>query len=131
MRARSGISLFEAIAALTIVAITAMSALSAVGAELRTAERARRALEVEALFAERLDFLNVLSERDLQSLPDSVAEGRFEEPFEEYQWFASTEPNTAYPGLYDVVISIAWPGGSYEAPSAVYRRPALATPRRR
>ena len=42
-RARNGISLFEAVAALAIVGVTAVSALSAVGGEMRTASRARRA----------------------------------------------------------------------------------------
>lgn len=131
MRARRGISLFEAIAALAIVAVTSVSALAAVGAEMRTAEKARRAIEVEALLAERVDYLSIMTDRELQSLPDTVANGRFEAPFEEYEWTTETAPSAMYPGLYDVDITLSWPGGSHRVTSAVYRRPALATQRGR
>jgi type II secretory pathway pseudopilin PulG len=78
MRARRGISLFEAVTALAIIAITAISALSAVGAEMKTAERARRAQIVEALATEQQVFLFLMTDRDLLNLPDSVAKGQFE-----------------------------------------------------
>lgn len=131
MRARRGISLFEAIAALAIVAVTSVSALAAVGAEMRTAEKARRAIEVEALITERVDYLSIMTDRELQSLPDTVANGRFEVPFEEYAWSTSSSPSTLYPGLYDIEIALEWPGGSHQVTSAVYRRPPLATQRGR
>jgi type II secretory pathway pseudopilin PulG len=129
MRARRGISLFEAIAALAIVAVTSVSALAAVGAEMRTAEKARRAIEIEALLTERVDYLSILTDRELQSLPDTVASGRFDAPFDEYEWTTSSSPSTLYPGLYDVEIALEWPGGSHRVVSAVYRRPPLATQR--
>ncbi len=131
MRARRGISLFEAIAALAIVAVTSVSALAAVGAEMRTAERARRAIEIEALITERVDYLSTMTDRELQSLPDTVASGRFEVPFEEYEWTTESTPSTLYAGLYDVEISVAWPGGTHRVTSAVYRRPPIATVRGR
>lgn len=127
MRARPGISLFEAVAALAIVSITAISALSAVGAEMRTAERARRALEAEALATERLTILNLLVDRELQALPDTIAEGQFEPPLDEYTWTMSSAPNTSLAGLYDVQLTITWSDGSYSVSSAQYRRPPLAT----
>src|SRR5471030_3123136 len=71
--ARKGITLFESVAALTIVGLVAVSALEAVGAEMRTAERARRALEVEALATQRLDGMDLLTDQELQAIPDSVA----------------------------------------------------------
>lgn len=131
MRARRGISLFEAIAALAIVAVTSVSAVAAVGAELRTAEKARRALETDALMTERIDFLSIMTDRELQSLPDTVASGRFDPPFEEYEWTTESSPSALYPGLYDVQLVLQWPGGSHRVTSAVYRRPPLATQRGR
>jgi type II secretory pathway pseudopilin PulG len=127
MRARRGISLFEAVAALAIVGITAVSALSAVAAELRAAERARRLLEVESLATERFVFLNLLPDRDFQALPDSVAQGQFDPPLDEYRWTTAVSPNTVYAGLYDVRVTITWPGGDFTASSAQYRRPPVAT----
>ncbi len=129
MRARRGISLFEAIAALAIVAVTSVSALATVGAEMRTAEKARRAIEIDALMTERIDYLSIMTDRELQSLPDTVANDRFEVPFEEYAWTTSSAPSPLYPGLYEVEISLEWAGGSHRVTSAVYRRPPLATQR--
>jgi len=43
---RPGISLLEAVVAIAIVGMTSVSALEAVGGEMRTAERARRAIVV-------------------------------------------------------------------------------------
>ncbi|HEV8410426.1 MAG TPA: hypothetical protein VGQ30_07950, partial [Gemmatimonadaceae bacterium] len=74
-RARRGVTLFEAVAALAVVGTVAVSALSAASGEMRTAARARRALEVEALATSRLDFLALMNDQQLQNLPDSVAKG--------------------------------------------------------
>lgn len=131
MRARRGISLFESIAALAIVGVTSISTLSVVGAELRTAERARRALEVEALLAERVGMLQLLTDRDLQRLPDTIADGRFPEPLDEYAWTTSSSPSILYPGLYDVELAVTWPSGRTVVRTAQYRRPPLAMQRRR
>lgn len=131
MRARRGISLFEAVAALAIVGITAVSALSAVAAELRAAERARRMLEVESLSTERFVFLHLLNDRDFQSLPDSVAQGQFDPPLDEYRWTTTMTPNVSYSGLYDVRVTITWADGQFTAASAQYRRPPIATTRGR
>ena len=83
---RRGITLFETVVALTIVSITAISALAAVASELRTAERARRAMETEVLANVRLDVLNLLTDQELQALPDSVKKGTFDPPLNEYGW---------------------------------------------
>ena len=128
-RARRGFSLFEAVAAVTIVGITAMSALSAAGGEMRTAERARRALEAEVLATARLDFMNLLYDTDLQSLPDSVAKGSFDKPLDEYSWTATSAAYADQAGVYDVRVTIKWPQGAYTLKTYLYRRPA--TVRRR
>lgn len=131
MRARRGITLFESIAAIAIVAVTAISALSAAGAELRTAHRARRALEAEALLQERVSALELLTDRDLQSLPDTVAEGRFARPLDDYRWTTTSAPSRDYPGLYDVEIRIDWGDGATAVRTAQYRRPPFAVRGRR
>jgi len=128
-RARRGFSLFEAVAAVTIVGITAVSALSAAGGEMRTAERARRALEAEALATARLDFMNLLYDADLQSLPDSVAKGSFDKPLDEYSWAATSAAYSDQAGVYDVRVTIKWPQGAYTLKTYLYRRPATVTRR--
>jgi type II secretory pathway pseudopilin PulG len=124
-RARTGITLFESIAALTIVGLVSISALEAVGAEMRTAERARRALEVEALATQRLDALELLNDQELQVIPDSVASGTFDAPMDEYSWTVESSPVSDQPGVYDVSLNITWENGSYPIRTKMYRRPRL------
>src|SRR5881394_3792598 len=105
---RKGFSLFEAVTAVAIVGITAVSALSAVGAELKTAERSRRALEAEALATQRLDFLELLADQEIQALPDSVSKGQFDAPLDEYSWKTTSAPVSDQGGVYDVRVTVLW-----------------------
>lgn len=126
-RVRRGITLFESVAALTIVGLVAISALEAVGAEMRTAERARRALEVEALATQRLDGMELLTDQELQAIPDSVAEGVFDAPLDEYKWTTSSSSVAEQPGVYSVSVEISWPTGTYALNTRMYRRPRQIT----
>ena len=131
MRTRSerGITLFESVVAITIVAMTAVSALEASGAEMRTAARARRALEVEALAQARLDFMQLLNDRELESLPDSVDHGKFDPPLDEYSWKTTSASVAEAAGVYNVRVTISWTDGSYTARTNFYRRPRITTVR--
>lgn len=129
---RRGISLFEAVAGVAIVAVTSVSALAAVGAEMRTAERARRALEVEVLATQRLDMMSLLNDREFQNLPDSVAKGKFDPPLDDYTWQATSTPvTTTGGGVYAVHVTVRWTDGSYTLRTYQYRRPPLVTARTR
>jgi type II secretory pathway pseudopilin PulG len=124
-RAKRGITLFESVAALTIVGLVAIAAMETVGAEMRTAERARRALEVEALATQRLDAMDLLSDQELQTIPDSIASGQFDAPLEEYAWSVESTPVAEQPGVYDIALTITWDNGSYPIRTKMYRRPRL------
>jgi type II secretory pathway pseudopilin PulG len=126
-RPRRGITLLEAVVAIAIVGMTSVAALESVGGEMRTAERARRAIEVEALATSRLEFMDLLTDRELLSLPDSVERGAFAAPLDEYSWKTTSAPLSEQPGVYDVRVTVAWPGGSYLLRTYVYRTPPLAT----
>ena len=112
---------------MAIIGVTSVSALAAVGAEMKTAERARRAIEVEALATSRLDFLALMNDRDLQDLPDSVSKGEFEKPLDSYKWTTTAHPRSEQAGVYDVLVTVTWSEGSYALHSALYRRPPNAT----
>ena len=129
LRARRGISLLEAVAAVAVIGMTTVGALEAAGSDLRTAERARRALEAEALATARVDFMNLLYDTDLQALPDSVAKGVFAKPLDEYSWSATSKPYSDQAGVYDVRVTIKWANGEYTERTYMYRRPAIATRR--
>lgn len=128
-RSRRGVSLLEAVVAVTIVGLTSISALEAVGGDMRTAERARRAIEAEALAGSRLEFMDMLNDQELQSLPDSVQKGKFVAPLDEYSWTTSSAPLADLAGVYTVKVTIDWPTGSYTVKTYEYRTPPLATRR--
>lgn len=129
MRNNRGVTLFETVAAMTLVSITAVSAMAAVGAELRTAEKARHTLEAEALATTRLDQLALLTDRELLSLPDTVAKGAFDGPLADYTWETTSAASNAQAGVYDVVVTVSWPTGRYAITSALFRRPAVPSAR--
>ena len=80
---------------------------------MRTAERARRAIEVEALATSRVEFMDLLTDRELQALPDSVAKGKFPAPLDEYSWTTTSKPISDPNGLYDIHVTVNWANGSY------------------
>lgn len=126
---RAGISLLEAVVAVAIVGMTAISALESVGGGMRTAEHAKRAMEAEALASSRLEFFDLMTDRELQSLPDSVASGKFPEPLDEYEWKATSAPLAEQAGVYDVRVIVTGPAGSYTLKSYQYRVPPLVSRR--
>ena len=125
----TGISLMEAVVAITIVGLTSVSALEAVGGDMRTAERARRAIEIEALASSRLEFMDLMNDRELQALPDSVESGKFLPPLDEYSWKTTSTPVADLAGVYDVRVTIDWPTGSYVVKTYQYRQPVIVTRR--
>ena len=122
---RPGFTLLEAMIALVILGLAAVAALSAFGTELRAADRARHALEAEALAAERLATVRLLGARELAPLPDSIARGRFAAPFESYHWTTTLRPVLGEPALYSVVTTIAWERGTFAVQTRLYRPPPV------
>lgn len=124
-RARRGVSLLEAMAALAIVGATGASILATTGAGVRAAERARRAHEASALAEETMARIALLAHDALRVLPDSISGGTFAAPFDEYDWQASVQGDAQYAGLFTVIVSVQWEGGVQSATTALYRRPAV------
>jgi prepilin-type N-terminal cleavage/methylation domain-containing protein len=124
-RTRSGFSLLEAVIALAIVGVTSVAALAAAGAELRATQLARRAVEAEALATDRLAAIGILTAEELRQMPDSIASGRFEPPFDAYRWRVDSEQTLGEEGLTDVTVTVEWPSGLYEMRTKLYRRPPI------
>lgn len=123
---RAGLSLLEAVVAVAIVGMTSVGALEAAGADMRSAERSRRAIVAEALATTRLDLMELFSERELQSLADSVQTGKFPAPLDEYSWKVTSAPVGEQAGVYDIRVAITWTTGTYVVRTYAYRRPPLA-----
>lgn len=130
-RPRRGVTLMETVVSLAIVSVTALAALEAAGADLRAAERSKRAIEAEALATQRLAITNLLTEQELVALPDSVAAGQFPAPLDAYRWTTKTATRDDVPGVHDVTVRVSWgvgpDSGGYTVRSALYRRPAVVT----
>lgn len=127
--ARRGLSLFEAIASLTIVGATSVAALAAAGTSVRAAARAQGAIEREALTREFWLRVQHASRTELLVPPDSLARGRFAPPFEDHAWQLTSRPDATLPGLVHLRLLVEGPDGGTETTSAVYRRvPAEVQP---
>ena len=126
-RPRRGFSLLEAVVALAIVGVTAVAALASVGTELRAADDARTTLEAEALAVYRMSTLEMLTADQLQRIPDSLARGTFDPPFERYRWKAGSEPVLGEAGLTEVQLDIEWNGGSFPLRTLLFRPSPFAS----
>jgi prepilin-type N-terminal cleavage/methylation domain-containing protein len=120
-RPDAGFSLLEAVVALAIVGVAAVAGLGSLGAELRAAERAQRTLEASALAGHHLTRIRVLPPTALTPLPDSLREGRFPPPMNEYAWRAHVRPVRGEADLFDVAVEVVWEGGAFPLHARLYR----------
>jgi type II secretory pathway pseudopilin PulG len=93
VRSRSdGFVLLEAVIALAIIGMMSIALLAATGAQVRTADKAGLLLTARALADERMAMLRTLNYDEMSAVPDSLQQGRFPEPFDEYSWRAEIAP---------------------------------------
>jgi prepilin-type N-terminal cleavage/methylation domain-containing protein len=121
MSRNRGFSLLESVVALAILGTAGAAALESLAAELRSAERTRRALESNALAVDRLARLRLLPREELVPLADSLRRGIFPAPFEGYRWTIATRTVSGADDLVDVRIVIHWEGGAEELATRLYR----------
>lgn len=119
--ARAAFTLMEVVVAVIIVGMTAVATLSAFATELRTANTSRSALEAAALAEYRIAMLEVTPAEDLLTLPDSSKSGRFEPPFEDYEWAGTVTPVHNEADLFDATVRVKWTNGSYVIGTRMYR----------
>jgi type II secretory pathway pseudopilin PulG len=84
--------LLEAVIALAIIGMMSIALLAATGAQVRTADKAGLLLTARALADERMSMLRTLTYDELSSVPDSLQQGSFPEPFSDYSWRAEVAP---------------------------------------
>jgi len=119
--ARDAFTLMEVIVAIVIVGMTAIATLSAFATELRTAETSRVALEAASLAETRLAMLEVVPAEELIALPDSSKAGKFDPPFENYEWTGTVTPVVNEPDLFEATVRVTWATGSYAIATRMYR----------
>ena len=122
---RGGFTLLEAVVALAIIAMTSVGVLQAFAADLRGAGKVRDALTASTLARSRLARLEISTAADLTILPDSLARGKFNAPFDSYTWTADSRAIPGEPDLYDLRVTVVWPDGSTELRSRRFQRVPL------
>ena len=125
-RDERGVTLLEAVVALTIVGLAGVAALATVGTELRGAERGRRAIEAAALAEEQLSRVTLLPAAALEPLPDSMRHGQFRGALEGYRWEAAARSVPEEESMYGVAVTVTWEDrGRYTLGTRLYRPPPL------
>jgi hypothetical protein len=125
-----GFVLLEAVVALAIISLFAIGLLSMVGAQVRGTDRATVLLLERALAEDRLMAAGMLDNEDLNDLPDSLAAGRFSEPFEDFTWTMKIVPMEEEYDLFTTDVLITGRGYTLPMQKLVHQpRPIVeATP---
>lgn len=123
---RGGFVLLEAVVALAIIGLVAVALLSTTSAQLRTASKAGVLLTARSLAEDRIAAIRFLNHDDLADLPDSLVQGRFPPPFEEFEWTAVVEEMEDEYDLFGAEVVITGRGESFPLRTLVHTpRPVL------
>lgn len=118
--------LLEAVVALAIIGVVAVALLSTTSAQLRTASKAGVLLTARSLAEDRIAAIRFLNYDDLTDLPDSIAEGRFPAPFDEFTWVANVEEMEDEYDLFGAEVVVEGRGESFPLRTLVHApRPVL------
>ena len=98
---------------MSIIGMVSVGALAAFAADLRAADRVQRLLPAAALAQERLATLESDGSTMPEGLPDSLAHGQFDPPFEAYTWTAMMKRVRSVARLVEVSVAVSWQDGSF------------------
>lgn len=111
--ARPGFVLLEAVVALAIIGLFAIALLETTSTQLRTASKANTLLVARSLADDRLAALRLLDYDDLDDVPDSLLEGTFPPPFEEFTWTTQVEAIKDEYDLFGAEVVVQGRGENY------------------
>ncbi|MCI0432569.1 MAG: type II secretion system GspH family protein [Gemmatimonadetes bacterium] len=120
-RVRCGFALIEAVVALMMLGLTVAFAMALAGEQLRAVQRGGRLIEARALAEDRLSAVGLSPRADLVRVPDSLARGRFEPPFDTYRWNVACTETRDEVDLFDVKIEVTWEDGAYRLETRLFR----------
>jgi type II secretory pathway pseudopilin PulG len=128
-RERAGFTVLEAAVALAIVGVSAIGVLSSIGAQARGLEHARAQLEASMLAQRTLTRLQTIDRGGLDPLPDSLRKGRFDPPFETYDWESSVTPVPNETDLLELRVVVHGAIGEFELRTRRHLPPRVAVAR--
>ncbi len=97
--------MLEAVVALAIIGLVCVGVLGAYGATVRADVVAAERLPLSVLAAERIAAVD-LAPGSLERLPDSLARGTFNAPYETATWETEARRVEQSGGLYDVTVRV-------------------------
>jgi type II secretory pathway pseudopilin PulG len=108
MRSRTeGFVLLEAVIALAIIGMMSIALLAATASQVRTADKAALLLTARTLADDRMAMLRTLTYDEMSSVPDSLTQGTFPAPFEDYSWRAEVTPVEDEYDLFTVAVVVS------------------------
>lgn len=122
-----GFVLLEAVVALTILSTVIVAILATIGVQLRAADRATKLLVARSLAEERLAVIQLLERDDVLALPDSLAAGRFDIPFESYSWMVTVEPVAEAYALFAVEVVVETEGVAFPLRTLLHHPAPITT----
>jgi prepilin-type N-terminal cleavage/methylation domain-containing protein len=125
-RRRAGFTMLEAVVALAIVGLVCVGVLGAYAGSLRADTAAVDRLPLESLAVERLAAVDIVA-GSLAHLPDSVAHGAFNAPYEGARWDVDTRDVREVPGLVEIDVSVHDANESFTLHTRRWRAPVVAT----
>ena len=124
---RGGFVLLEAVVALAILGVASIVLLQVRAQQIRVATQARELLTAQALAEDRISALRMLDYLLLADPPDSLMEGVFPPPFEDFSWTAQVEPMEDEYDLFGVQVEVLGPAERFPLRTLMHRaRPMLA-----
>jgi hypothetical protein len=124
---RGGFVLLEAVMALAILGVASIVLLQVRAQQIRVAGQARELLTAQALAEDRISALRMLDYLLLDDPPDSLLEGVFPPPFEEFTWTAQVELMEDEYDLFGVQVEVLGPAERFPLRTLLHRaRPVLA-----
>jgi hypothetical protein len=119
--------LLEAVVALAILGVASIVLLQVRAQQIRVATQARELLTAQALAEDRISALRMLDYLLLSDPPDSLMEGVFPPPFEDFSWTAEVEIMEDEYDLFGVEVEVTGPAERFPLRTLVHRpRPVLA-----
>jgi len=122
-----GFVLLEAVVALAILGVASIALLQVRAQQIRVATQAQELLTAQALAEDRIAAFRVLDYELLAEPPDSLMEGTFPPPFQDFRWTAQVALMEDEYDLFGVRVEVMGPNESFPLRTLLHRARSVLT----
>jgi hypothetical protein len=122
---RGGFVLLEAVMALAILGVASIALLQVRSQQIRVATQARELLTAQALAEDRVAAIRLLEYEVLAEPPDSLMEGVFPEPFQDFAWTTEVALIEDEYDLFGVEVVVVGPAERFPLRTLMHRPRSL------